>query len=189
MTTRTKTGNSAGPTSRSARSWKDYKRAYEDCLAATSTEIAPWYVVPADDKENARLIVSQIILDTLDDLKMSYPKPDKAHRKELQSIRKLARKITRVPDHMSVPALTPHPDAPAVLAIFATLLTYLGIALGHVPGLKLNRVGIALLGAIAIMIFAGMSTTNGGWFHQLADHSAVVWIFCHFGATAAVGLF
>ena len=45
--------------------WKDYMKAYEECLSATSTRDAPWYVVPADDKENARLIVSQIILDTL----------------------------------------------------------------------------------------------------------------------------
>ncbi len=42
--------------------WKDYQRAYEACLTATSTKIAPWYVVPADDKENARLIISQVIL-------------------------------------------------------------------------------------------------------------------------------
>ncbi len=69
--------------------WKDYQHAYEACLTATSTKIAPWYVVPADDKENARLIISQVILDILGELKMSYPKPDKAHRKELQSIRKL----------------------------------------------------------------------------------------------------
>jgi PPK2 family polyphosphate:nucleotide phosphotransferase len=68
--------------------WKDYMKAYEDCLNATSTKHAPWYVVPADDKENARLIISQIILDTLDSLKMSYPEPTKAHRKELQAIRK-----------------------------------------------------------------------------------------------------
>ena len=45
--------------------WKDYMAAYEDCLEATSTEHAPWYVVPADDKENARLIVSQVLLDTM----------------------------------------------------------------------------------------------------------------------------
>ncbi len=57
---------------------------------------------------------------------------------------------------MSVTTVTPHLDAPAVLAIFA--LTYLGIALGRVPGLKLNRTGIALLGAIAIMAFSGLST-------------------------------
>jgi len=68
--------------------WKDYMKAYEVCLHATSTEMAPWYIVPADDKENARLIISQIILDTLKRLKMSYPEPTKAHRKELQSIRK-----------------------------------------------------------------------------------------------------
>jgi PPK2 family polyphosphate:nucleotide phosphotransferase len=68
--------------------WPEYQRAYEDCLTETSTKVAPWYVVPADDKEDARLIVSQVILDTLDSLKMEFPKPDKSHRKELQSIRK-----------------------------------------------------------------------------------------------------
>ena len=61
--------------------------AYEECLSATSTREAPWYVVPADDKENARLIVSQIILDTLDRLEMSYPEVSAERRKELQSIR------------------------------------------------------------------------------------------------------
>ncbi len=69
--------------------WQDYQRAYEACLAATSTETAPWHIVPADDKENARLIVSQVIVDALGELKMRYPKPDPGHRKELQSIRKL----------------------------------------------------------------------------------------------------
>ena len=72
--------------------WKDYMKAYEDCLSATSTNHAPWHVVPADDKENARLIISQVILDTLKSLKMDYPKTSKAHRKELQSIRKLLAK-------------------------------------------------------------------------------------------------
>ena len=67
--------------------WKDYMKAYEDCLSATSTDHAPWYIVPADDKENARLIISQIILDALDDLKMEYPRSDKAHLKELRMIR------------------------------------------------------------------------------------------------------
>ncbi len=68
--------------------WKKYVAAYEDCLGATSTKHAPWFVIPADDKPNARLIISQIIVDTLDGLKMSYPKPDKAHRRELQQIRR-----------------------------------------------------------------------------------------------------
>jgi PPK2 family polyphosphate:nucleotide phosphotransferase len=72
--------------------WRDYMKAYEACLSATSSEAAPWYVVPADDKHNARLIVSRIILDALGKLKMSYPKVDKARRKELRSLRKLLAK-------------------------------------------------------------------------------------------------
>ena len=68
--------------------WKDYVKAYEACLSATSTHHAPWYVVPADDKESARLIVSRIVLDALKDLNMAYPKPTKKRRSELQSIRK-----------------------------------------------------------------------------------------------------
>ena len=69
--------------------WNDYMAAYEECLRATSTKGAPWYVIPADDKKNARLIISQAIVDTLQSLKMSYPQPDEAHRKELESIAKL----------------------------------------------------------------------------------------------------
>ena len=68
--------------------WKQYMKAYEECLSATSTRDAPWYVVPADDKENARLIVSQILLDTLEGLKMTYPKAGAERRHELLSIRK-----------------------------------------------------------------------------------------------------
>src|SRR5476651_1072295 len=68
--------------------WKDYMKAYEACLVATSTHHAPWYIVPADDKENARLIVSQIVVDTLQGLKMTYPKTSAKRRQELQSIRK-----------------------------------------------------------------------------------------------------
>jgi PPK2 family polyphosphate:nucleotide phosphotransferase len=68
--------------------WKQYMQAYEDCLSATSTKIAPWYVVPADDKENARLIVSRIILDTFKALKMSYPETDAKRREELLQIRR-----------------------------------------------------------------------------------------------------
>ena len=70
------------------RFWKRYMDAYADCLGATSTDEAPWYVVPADDKENARLIVSQIVVHTLDGLNMSYPKVSAARRRELQSIRR-----------------------------------------------------------------------------------------------------
>ena len=67
--------------------WNHYREAYEACLSATSTANTPWYIVPADDKKNARLIISQIVLDTLKQLKMSYPEADKARREELKSIR------------------------------------------------------------------------------------------------------
>ncbi len=63
-------------------------KAFEACLNATSTRHAPWYVVPADDKENARLIVSQIVLDALGDLKMAYPKTTAERRRELKAIQK-----------------------------------------------------------------------------------------------------
>jgi len=67
--------------------WDRYMTAFEECLGATSTSDVPWYVVPADDKENARLIVSQIVLDTLEGLNMSYPKTTPERHKELLSIR------------------------------------------------------------------------------------------------------
>jgi len=68
--------------------WKRYMQAYEECLSATSTSDSPWYIVPADDKENARLIVSQIVLDTFEGLNMHYPKTDAKRRRELKAIRK-----------------------------------------------------------------------------------------------------
>ncbi|HEX4273117.1 MAG TPA: ADP-polyphosphate phosphotransferase [Rhizomicrobium sp.] len=68
--------------------WKDYMRAYEACLETTSTEYAPWYAVPADDKNNARLIVSQIILATLEGLKMRYPQVSEEKKKRLRAIRR-----------------------------------------------------------------------------------------------------
>ena len=68
--------------------WKEYMAAYEDCLSATSSKHAPWYVVPADDKLNARLVISQVVTDTLEDLKMSYPTLDKARLNELRGLRR-----------------------------------------------------------------------------------------------------
>ncbi|RXJ81008.1 ADP-polyphosphate phosphotransferase [Arcobacter sp. F2176] len=68
--------------------WKDYMKAYEDCLSATSTEKSPWYVIPADDKKNTRLIISKIILDTFKSLQLTYPVASEEHRQELQDIRK-----------------------------------------------------------------------------------------------------
>ena len=67
--------------------WKQYMQAYEECLSATSTKVSPWHIVPADDKKNARLIVSQIILKAFKGLKMSYPETDETRRKELLGIR------------------------------------------------------------------------------------------------------
>jgi PPK2 family polyphosphate:nucleotide phosphotransferase len=68
--------------------WKNYMKAYEECFKATSTRHAPWYIVPADDKENARLIISEIVLDALGALKMAYPKTTAKRRLELRSIEK-----------------------------------------------------------------------------------------------------
>jgi PPK2 family polyphosphate:nucleotide phosphotransferase len=67
--------------------WKHYRKAYEACIGATSTEDSPWYVVPADDKDNARLIVSQIVVDALEGLKPHYPKVTPERAAQLQSIR------------------------------------------------------------------------------------------------------
>jgi PPK2 family polyphosphate:nucleotide phosphotransferase len=72
--------------------WSQYMKAYEHCLEATSTHQAPWYSVPADDKENARLIVSQILMDVFDVLKMAYPKSTPKRLRELAAIaRRLAK--------------------------------------------------------------------------------------------------
>jgi PPK2 family polyphosphate:nucleotide phosphotransferase len=68
--------------------WNQYMHAYEDCLSATSTKTAPWHVVPADDKYNARLIISRVVIDTLQGLHLSYPVVTRARRSELQTIRK-----------------------------------------------------------------------------------------------------
>jgi PPK2 family polyphosphate:nucleotide phosphotransferase len=72
---------------RERNSWRLYTAAYEACLGETSTHQAPWHVIPADDKENARLIVSQTVMDALKSLKMSYPKVTPKRRQELGSIR------------------------------------------------------------------------------------------------------
>jgi len=67
--------------------WKYYRKAYEACLSATSTKNAPWFIIPADDKMNARLILSKIILDNFKSLKMNYPEPTHSRQKELNAIR------------------------------------------------------------------------------------------------------
>ncbi len=68
--------------------WPKYMKAYEECLEATSSRSSPWYIVPADDKDNSRLIVSKAVLETLTELSMAYPKPSPERRRELNTIRK-----------------------------------------------------------------------------------------------------
>jgi PPK2 family polyphosphate:nucleotide phosphotransferase len=68
--------------------WKHYMKVYEECLGSTSTSDAPWYVVPADDKDNARLIVSKIVVETLEGLGMSHPRTSAERSNELLAIRK-----------------------------------------------------------------------------------------------------
>lgn len=68
--------------------WNHYMKAYEECLSATSTQNAPWYIVPADDKESTGLIISRIALDALEALKMAYPKSSAQRSRELQAIGK-----------------------------------------------------------------------------------------------------
>ncbi len=72
--------------------WKQYMKAYEDCFRATGTRHAPWHIVPADDKDNARLIVSQIIVDAMKEFKMAYPRTTAKRRLELQAIKRLLTK-------------------------------------------------------------------------------------------------
>lgn len=69
--------------------WDDYQNAYEDCLNRTSTEWAPWFVVPADNKWFTRLTVSEIIVRTLKRLNLRYPEVSEERRQELLEIRKL----------------------------------------------------------------------------------------------------
>jgi PPK2 family polyphosphate:nucleotide phosphotransferase len=68
--------------------WDDYMRAYGECMSATTTGRAPWYIVPADDKPNARLIVSQAIVEALDALAMKFPALDEDERREMRALRR-----------------------------------------------------------------------------------------------------
>jgi len=72
--------------------WRDYMADYEECITETSTDKAPWYIIPADDKDNARLIVSRIAVDTLAGLELAYPKTAPERKKELESFRALLEK-------------------------------------------------------------------------------------------------
>jgi len=68
--------------------WDEYAKAFGTCLEETTTDYAPWYVVPADDKKNARLIISEIVLETLRSMGMEYPKTTPERHAELLEIKK-----------------------------------------------------------------------------------------------------
>ncbi len=78
------------------RFWRQYLSAYEACISATSTAHAPWYVVPADDKKNARLIISEVLIETLQSLDLRYPRLDRARAGRLRKLKRLLEK--RDPD-------------------------------------------------------------------------------------------
>ncbi len=71
------------------RFWNDYQNAYDQCFKNTSTDCAPWYIVPADDKKNARLIVSDIVFNELEKLNFKYPKFDKSKKEELEKCKQM----------------------------------------------------------------------------------------------------
>ncbi len=68
--------------------WGRYMRAYEDCLRNTSTKNAPWYIIPADDKKNARILAGEIVLAEMKKLKTKYPRASKEHLANLKTMRK-----------------------------------------------------------------------------------------------------
>lgn len=72
--------------------WDDYMKAYQDCINATATPDSPWFVIPADDKKNMRLIVSAIVLDNLNKLAMRYPEVDDKRRADFQHYREMLEK-------------------------------------------------------------------------------------------------
>ena len=69
--------------------WDDYQKAYEEMIGNTTTEHAPWYVVPADNKWFTRLVVSTVLIETLESLDLAYPKVDEAKLKELEAAKKI----------------------------------------------------------------------------------------------------
>jgi PPK2 family polyphosphate:nucleotide phosphotransferase len=74
---------------RERKCWEDYQKAYEDMIANTATEHAPWYVVPADNKWFTRLVVSAVVVETLESLDLAYPKVEEAKLKELEAAKKI----------------------------------------------------------------------------------------------------
>jgi len=72
--------------------WDHYQKAYEEMIRNTATKHAPWYVVPADNKWFTHLVVAGVVVETLEELGLSYPKVDAAKRKEIQEAAKALNK-------------------------------------------------------------------------------------------------
>jgi PPK2 family polyphosphate:nucleotide phosphotransferase len=72
--------------------WDDYQNAFEDMIRNTATKHAPWYVIPADNKWFTHLAVAAVVVETLEELDLAYPKVDAAKRKELEAARRLLAK-------------------------------------------------------------------------------------------------
>ncbi len=87
-----KTWKAARADAEERKRWADYERAYEHAIAATTVATAPWHVVPADDKKNARLLVSEIVIEALEALPLKPPPIDAARKRELETIRKMLEK-------------------------------------------------------------------------------------------------
>ncbi len=68
--------------------WEHYLKAYQQCLEKTSTEHGPWYILPADDKKNARIMLSYILCEKFCELNVDFPLPDKKHKGLLKKVRK-----------------------------------------------------------------------------------------------------
>jgi PPK2 family polyphosphate:nucleotide phosphotransferase len=71
--------------------WDEYTRAYEDALSATSTRHAPWYVIPADNKWFTRLVVANIVIETLESMDLHFPPVDRRKQRELNEARRRLR--------------------------------------------------------------------------------------------------
>ena len=69
--------------------WDDYQDAYEEMIRHTATKHAPWYVVPADNKWFSRLVISCVVVDTLESLNLEYPKVDDKKKRELEAAKKI----------------------------------------------------------------------------------------------------
>ena len=67
--------------------WKEYQNAYEECLQHTASKSSPWYIVPGDDKENARIIISQILVDRFDKMRLKYPKLGRKEKLKLKTLK------------------------------------------------------------------------------------------------------